>query len=194
MHKSAFIKLDEKLFAEESHLYVLDKQQKMDGISKFFLEAFLNAKEVNSDKKTTAFFNTAVMEVARSEKVPNMFAIAKKVSDSMTEGKYIKVDSMLEEVLHDFIPGEEDRFDFIERVKQQMKKKNEDVQFEFTVEKEKEAISFLHNDDKSIQLRFKSILLGTDVFYDEEEDEDGNKFIVLKIREKNIESNFEFKK
>jgi len=194
LHKSAFIKLDEKLFAEESHLYVLDKQQKMDGISKFFLEAFLNAKEVNSDKKTTAFFNTAVMEVARSEKVPNMFAIAKKVSDSMTEGKYIKVDSMLEEVLHDFIPGEEDRFDFIERVKQQMKKKNEDVQFEFTVEKEKEAISFLHNDDKSIQLRFKSILLGTDVFYDEEEDEDGNKFIVLKIREKNIESNFEFKK
>ena len=65
-----------------------------------------------------------------------------KVSDSMTEGKYIKVDSMLEEVLHDFIPGEEDRFDFIERVKQQMKKKNEDVQFEFTVEKEKRLSLF----------------------------------------------------
>ena len=55
LHKSAFIKLDEKLFAEESHLYVLDKQQKMDGISKFFLEAFLNAKEVNSDKKQLHF-------------------------------------------------------------------------------------------------------------------------------------------
>ncbi|MGN4584294.1 nucleoid-associated protein [Bacillus cereus group sp. MYBK228-1] len=194
LHKSSFIKLDEELFTEESHLYVLDKQQKMDGVSKFFLDAFLNAKEVNSDKKTTEIFNKAVMEVAKNENLPDRFSIAKKISDSMTDGKYIKIDSLLEEILHDSIPGEEDRFEFIERVKQQMKRRNEDAQFEFTVEKEKEAFSFIYNEDKSIQLRFKSILLGTDIFYEEEDDGDGNKFIVLKIREKEVKSNVEFKK
>ncbi|HDR4872021.1 TPA: nucleoid-associated protein [Bacillus cereus] len=194
LHKSAFIKIEEDLFSQDSHLYVLDKQQKMDGVSKFFLYGFLNAKEVNNNKKTTEAFSKAVIDVAKSENLTDIFSIAKKVNDSMTDGKYIKIDSLLDEILNDSIPGEEDRFEFIERVKQQMKRKSEDIQFEFIVEKEKEAVSFIHNEDKSIQLRFRASLLDKEVFYEEEENEDGQKFIVLKIKDKNISSNIEFKK
>lgn len=166
----------------------------MDSVSKFFLVDFLNAKEVNNNKMSTETFYKAVVDVARSEKLPDMFSLAKKVNNLLENKEKIKVDSVLEDVLHDSIPGEEDRFEFIERVKQQMKRKNEDIQFEFMVEKEKEPVSFIHNEDRSIQLRFNSILLDKEIFHTEEEDEDGKKFIVLKIRAENITSNIELKK
>ncbi|KAA0795309.1 hypothetical protein EXW45_23750 [Bacillus wiedmannii] len=194
LHKSAFIKMEENLFEEESHLYVLDKQQKMDSVSKFFLVDFSNAKEANSNKMATETFYNAVVDVAKSEKLPGIFPLAKKVNELLKTEEYIKVDAVLEDLLYDSIPGEEDRFEFIERVKQRMKRKDEDIQFEFVVEQEKEPISFIHNEDRSIQLRFNSILLDKEIFHTEETDEDGKKFIVLKIRDENITSNIELKK
>lgn len=194
LHKSAFIKLDEKLIQEESHLYVLDKQQKADGISKFFLDSFLNAKELKNDRSSTKLFTNTLFEVIKEENIPSPVSFMKKVDEALVNGKHIKIDTMLEDLLHEHITGEEDRACVIERVKTQLKKKDEDTSFEFVVDKEQETVAFIQNKDKSLQIRFKMSALNKDIFCSEEEDEDGKEFVIVKVRKEQVVSNIQFKK
>jgi hypothetical protein len=180
LHKSAFIKLKSNLIVDTSHLFVLDKQQKADGVSKFFLNSFLDAKEVVEDKKMTSLLSETLMEVAKEESL-NIFSFKNKLDQHLTDGSRINVDNVLEDLFREHKAGEEDRKELIENVKEKMKKKTEDAYFEFTVEKNDKSFYYLTNSDSSLRIRFPESMFENIVFY-EEDYEDGEKVSIIKIK------------
>ncbi|MBT2734599.1 nucleoid-associated protein [Bacillus sp. ISL-7] len=194
LHKSAFIKLKENLLADLAHLSVLDKQQKSDGVSKFFLDNFLDAKENTNDKKMTQLLSETLIEVAREEKFENIMAFKSRIDSSLKDGDTINVDNVLENIFRSIGKGEEDTEDLTEKVKLKMRERNEDVYYEFKVEKE-ESYAILVSEDTNLKLSFPSGLFRKKIWIEDYNDKDsGEVGTYIKIVGEQLAEKVKYKK
>ncbi|WP_404331616.1 nucleoid-associated protein [Mesobacillus maritimus] len=184
LHKTAFVKLGENVFSEESHLYVLDKQQSGDGVSKFFMYNFLEAEEVLNDKKMTKIIDETLMDYAVENKIAEGIKpldFKQEVDKLLSSGKEFDFDNDVDNFLKSYVPGEEDRDKLIEDLKQSIRSKNEDSYFQFTVVKES-TMAYVNNAERSIRIQFPLSLKDKNVFIETFTDDDGKKVTKILIK------------
>jgi hypothetical protein len=184
LHKTAFVKLDENVFGEESHLYVLDKQQGGDGVSKFFMTNFLEAEEVLNHKKMTQLIDETLMEYAIENKIAEgikTLDFKLEVDKLLSSGKSFDFDNDVDNFLKSYVPGEGNRENLIEELKQSIRGKNEDSYFQFIVEKPS-TMAYVSNEENSIRIQFPLSLKDKNVFIDTFIDNDGKKVTKVLIK------------
>ena len=193
LHKTAFVKLDENVFSEESHLYVLDKQQQGgDGVSKFFMTNFLEAEEVLNHKKMTKLIDETLMDYAVENKIAegiNPLDFKQQVDKLLSSGKSFDFDNDVDSFLKSYVPGDGDRESLIEEMKQSIRGKNEDSYFQFTVEKSS-TMAYVSNVEKSIRIQFPLSLKDKNVFIDTFIDDDGKKVTKILIKGEEMHESF----
>lgn len=193
LHKTAFIKLDKNVISETSHLYVLDKQQGGDVVSKFFMTNFLEAHEVVNHKNMTKIIDETLMEFAIQNKIKNDIIpldFKQEVDKLLISGKEFDFDNDVDNFLKFYVPGDENRDNLIEEMKQSIKEKNEDSYFVFTVIKES-TTAYVINAEKSIKIQFPLSLKDKNIFIDTYKDEYGKQ--ITKILIKGEEMNASYK-
>ncbi|USK75893.1 nucleoid-associated protein [Peribacillus frigoritolerans] len=192
LHKSAFIKLSLPFDKDTAKLYVLDKQQKSDGVSKFFLRGFLEANEEMNDEKMTELFMETAVEVADANEL-DIFSFSKKLEQRITQGENINVETLLDNVLHGIPFGDEDKMEFIEDVKYRMKRRNEDSYFIFDVEKPKDQTGYITSEDRTIRFTFPLSLFnnGIEVI---DPSEENNWTTTISIENENMKKSSNLKK
>ncbi|WP_180954125.1 nucleoid-associated protein [Bacillus sp. M6-12] len=180
LHKSAFILLDDlENVDDDIHLYVLDKQQKADTVSKFFLQNFLQAKEKLNHEKIASLFEETVLDYA-SEHL-NPFVVKRKLDKVLIEGAQINVDTALEDLFREFEPGEENRKQMIESVKDKMRKIRPDSFFEFKIQNRDDANLVLTSKDSNISVRFPESLFEKSIFVEISDEDSEEKYTIIKI-------------
>jgi hypothetical protein len=166
LHKTAFIKLEENLFTEDSHLYVLDKQQTTDTVSHFFMTSFLEAEEVINDKKMVNIVDSTLMKFATEDKIAegiNPFEFKKEVDSILANGNEFDFDNDVEKLLKKRVDGEENVEKLINEIKKSIKDEFEDAYFQFPV-KRKETTAYVNSKDKNIKFQFPMSLYNKTVF------------------------------
>jgi 37-kD nucleoid-associated bacterial protein len=184
LHKTAFIKLDQNVFSETAHLYVLDKQQGGDGVSKFFMINFLEAEETLNHKGMTKIIDETLMEFAMSDKIAEgirPLSFKQEIDKLMTQGKEFDFDNDVDNFLKSYVPGDDDREGLIEDLKQAIKQKNEDSYFQFTVVKEN-TTAYINNEERSIRIQFPLSLKDKNIFIESDIDNEGKKVTKIIIK------------
>ncbi|MFZ3590349.1 nucleoid-associated protein [Bacillus sp. DJP31] len=186
LHKTAFIKLKEGLWNEDVHLFVLDKQQTNETVSKFFLISFLEAEVKINDTLVTELVEKKLVEMARTQKITNepldpmgLLDFSSKVDRMLSSHRDIDLDHELDSLLKTYIPGDGDRELKIEDIKLALREENEGVYFQFKANKKP---SFAEYTDVQNQIKFKFplALKGKKVFIETKE-EDGQKVMTIRL-------------
>lgn len=191
LHKTAFVKLKGNLWDESVHLFVLDKQQTNESVSKFFLGTFLEAEEKANDELMTKLVEKKLLEMARNQSITpniNMMEFNSKIDRMLSLPREIDLDHELDSLLKVYIPGEDDREAKIDEIKHGLKKENEEAYFEFTPRK-KPTIAEYSNPQSKIKFTFPIALRGTKVFVDTHE-KDGKKVTTIRIEDTDLIENF----
>lgn len=167
LHKCAFIKLTTDFSTESVHLHVLDRQKKAGEVSHYFMNSFLQAKEILNDKIMTKRviekLHDNVLAIVPEEKALNFqYAVDKMFQN----GHDIDLDLDLEKLVTSYMPEEKQRADFIENFKMSLRTEYEDVKFQFKVEKEPTTVSFM-SPGKEIKFEFPIDFLDTLVTVDQ---------------------------
>ncbi|MBM6617278.1 nucleoid-associated protein [Bacillus suaedaesalsae] len=172
LHKTAFIKLKEDLWGEDVHLFVLDKQQTNETVSKFFLISFLEAEVKINDTLVTELVEKKLVEMARTQKITqtplDLLDFSTKVDRMLTSHKEIDLDYELDSLLKSYISSDGDRESKIEEIKLALKEENEEVYFEFKATK-KPSYAVYSDVQNQINFKFPLALKGKKVFIKTEE-------------------------
>jgi hypothetical protein len=183
LHKCAFIKLDENIFEQDVHLYVLDKQKRDDTTTKYFMNTYLQAKEVINDRLNTEMVRTKLIEMADrgdfGTDVPVMEFKA-KVEKAMVNQSSFNVDHDVNEIIMPYIKGENNRTEVIERFKSELRADDEKVQFQFTVDKKEKKLTYV-NKEYNIKFDFPENLMQRVVFVMDGGMENGEKVTLIKL-------------
>ena len=190
LHKTAFIKLIPTILNETIQLQVLDKQQKADGITMFFMTNFLEAEEVLQNKGMTKLLDQTLMDFAKEDKIAENIrplSFKREVDRLLRNGDQIDVDNALDRFLTPYVPGEENRESLIEEIKQEMRNSNQDAHFIFQVEKDRETTGIICNSDKSIRFQYPLTLEGNRITITRDENE---KVTIIKIEGEDMNETF----
>jgi hypothetical protein len=183
LHKTAFIKLKNDLWVEDIHLFVLDKQQTNETVSKFFLITFLEAEEKINDTLVTELVEKKLVEMARAEKITeapiDLLDFSSKVDGMLSSQREIDLDHELDSLLKQYIPGDGDRESKVEEIKLALRNENEEVYFQFKANK-KPSFAEYTDSQNQIKIKFPLALKGKKVFIDTVDD-DGKKVTVIRI-------------
>ncbi|MCR8633510.1 nucleoid-associated protein [Paenibacillus radicis (ex Xue et al. 2023)] len=184
LHKCAFIKIDENLWDEEVHLRVLDKQQIAGEISKYFLSGFLEANTIVDDKAMTELVNATIMDFAVEEGLitthSQIVDFVSKVDQILHTGKEVDLERDLDSLFASYAPGEADRGQKIERYKEKLMEKRENVYFVFTADK-KPTIAMYADEGNDIRIQFPVRYNNTTVIVGYEDETDGTKTTVIRF-------------
>ncbi|MGY3778020.1 nucleoid-associated protein [Isobaculum melis] len=159
LHKSALIYLKEYKKNEE-HLLVLDKQQGVNEPAKFFIENFLNAKELSSDKKMTLYVQSKLSSEF-DQIIDNIIEFDVQVKNKLATCKKFNIDSDLETLLRQNLRPEFETLDLspsIEEFKVSLLKEQPDAVFEFTPELDYVNENVFRTPDKKVEFRFAPTL------------------------------------
>ena len=153
LHKCSFIKLN-TTEDEEVHLYVLDRQQTAGAVSRFFMYDFLQATEILNDRIMTEKVLSKLYDESISiaaEQDPLEFEY--KVNQIFQSNTFIDLDNTLEGLLRDYMDNEKEVFDYIEGFKSSLREENDEVSFQFTVQRDPTTVTYVSS-DKSIKIQF----------------------------------------
>lgn len=141
LHKSAFIEVKNIYKENAFHLYVLDRQQNMNEPAKFFMDSFLNVKELSNDRIMTTRIQNEVYELSNdlipSEKAPFFQAAWKR---KLADCDIFNIDEDLAPLIRDFLPEKEidvDLTNHIELIKKNIQRKIPGAVYSFKPDKEK---------------------------------------------------------
>ena len=192
LHKSAFIKLKEKLWEEDVHLFVLDKQQTNETVSKFFLISFLEAEVRINDTLVTELVEKKLVEMAKMQKITQepieLLDFSTKVDRLLTSNREIDLDYELDSLLKSYIPGDGDREAKIEEIKLSLREENEKVYFQFKANK-KPSIAVYTDAQNHIDFRFPVALKEKKVFIETKEVE-GKKVTTIRLEGTDLTEKF----
>jgi len=185
LHKCAFIKLKGDLINEDVQLWVLDKQQSKDHVSKYFMDSFLGAIPKIDDKRMTLIVDETISEfIMDNNTIPNQndrLKFLNSMEGVLTSGNNIDLENKLEELLEPYIEGEANTSEFIEDYKAYTRQKYEDAYFQFKAEK-KETLTTVTDDAKLITFRFPNRLLDRSVFIEHPEGDEN--VTIIKVHKK----------
>ncbi|MFB9280100.1 nucleoid-associated protein [Cohnella cellulosilytica] len=193
LHKCAFIKLDENLYDEEMHLRVLDKQQLTGEVSKFFLKTFLGAEIVINDKAMTELVGKKLSEFGVAENIvidpKQILDFNYKIDNILSDGREVDLEADLESLFKTYIPGDADRLHKIESFKQKLLSEKENAYYQFTANK-KQTVAFFADSNNKIKIQFPVSYQDHSVFVDYEDEEDGSKTTVIRIKGVELKQKF----
>ncbi len=193
LHKCAFIKLDENLYEEEMHLRVLDKQQLTGEVSKFFLKTFLGAEVSINDKAMTELVGKKLSEFGVAENIvtepKQILEFNYKIDNILQDGREVDLEADLESLFRTYIPGEADRLQKIESFKQKLFIEKENAYYQFTADK-KQTVAFFADNNNKIKIQFPVSYQDHSVFVDYEDEEDGSKTTVIRIKGVELKQKF----
>lgn len=160
LHKCAFIKLPPFAEGSEVDLYVLDRQRGPRGISKFFMNTFLQANEllnnrIMSERVISKLYDEAPNIAPGKEDIEFHLEVDK----TFRNGRQIDLDHALEELIQPYMENEKQREEYIESFKQSFREEYDKYHFNFQVEKEATTVVFT-SDEKDIKLEFPINILG----------------------------------
>ncbi|MBA2938210.1 nucleoid-associated protein [Paenibacillus sp. CGMCC 1.16610] len=184
LHKCAFIKVDNNLWNEEVHLRVLDKQQNTGEISKYFLLNFLEAKTCVDDKVMTELVDSTIIDFAVEEGFISTTAekldFVSRVDRLLFSGKVVDLERDLESLFETYVSGEEDLKQKIDRYKDKLLEKRENLHFIFTAEKNP-TVAVYADEGNDIKIQFPIRYNNNKVKVDYEDEDDGTKTTVIRI-------------
>lgn len=157
LHKSALIELKEYRI-NEFHLNVLDKQQNTNDPAKFFMDNFLNACELSSDRNITKYIQSEIYNsfdsIININKKPKLINELKR---SFLEKEKFDVDVDLEPILRPVLKDsfkDLDLTDNLSDFKKSIRKRYPDAQFSFNPDVEAVKHAVYRTPDKNVELVF----------------------------------------
>jgi hypothetical protein len=184
LHKCAFIKVNGNLWDEDVHLRVLDKQQVAGEISRYFLSGFLESTTIIDDKAMTELVDSTILDFAVEEGListqTEIVEFVSKVDQILFSGKEVDLERDLESLFSSYAPGEADRTQKIEKYKDRLIEKRENVYFIFTADKKPTNVVY-SNEENDIRIQFPVRYNTTTVKVNYEEETDGRKTTVIRI-------------
>lgn len=164
LHKSALIYLQEYR-TNEKHLLVLDKQQGTKEPAQFFMELFLNAQELSSNRMMTEYVQTEIVS-GFDLLVENVATFENRVKKRLATGERFDLDADLEPLLKASLRSEFETLDLtesIEEFKDRILRKQPDAPMSFEPEIKAINDTIFVTPDKSIEMKFSPTLeIGTD--------------------------------
>ncbi|EKQ3623222.1 nucleoid-associated protein, partial [Enterococcus faecalis] len=176
LHKSALIELKEYK-ENEFHLYVLDKQQGVNEPAKYFIEYFLNAIELASDKNLTKYIQAEISssfdQLIPAENIPYL---NNNLKHAFIKKETFDIDVDLEPILKPLLHNSNEDLDLtesIEAFKDKILKTYPDATFKFKPDEVSVKEIIYRTPDKSVEIKFDpSLELGEDYAVDHEKNGD----------------------
>ena len=186
LHKSALILLKEYR-KDELHLMVLDKQQGAKEPAQFFLNQFLNATELASDKNMTRFIQSQLPvsfnQIIEVENVPILGGKIRKLFLEKSEREEeFDLDTDLEPIIKPLLKSSFKDLDLTESIsdfKESVLKVYSDASFSFYPDADVVKEIIFRNEERSVELRF-SPELEINEDYTIEHKDNGDTVITLK--------------
>lgn len=168
LHKSALIELKEYR-ENEFHLFVLDKQKGINDPARYFMEYFLNAKELSSDRNMTKFIQSEignsfdqVIEVSSKPKLNS------KLRKRFLEQDMFNIDTDLEPIIRPLLKETFRNLDLTEIIndfKDKILKAYPDAQFTFVPDEEVVKEVIFRTPNKDVELKFSPALTFEDDYF-----------------------------
>ncbi|MBK1994971.1 nucleoid-associated protein [Listeria ivanovii subsp. londoniensis] len=141
LHKSAFIEVQNNYKENSFHLFVLDRQQNIKEPAQFFMDSFLNVKELTNDKIMTLKIQSEVYDLSNElippEKAPFFQAAWKR---KLNECDTFNIDEDLPPLIRSFLSEEKKDVDLtqsIESIKRNLQRSIPGAVYSFKPDKEK---------------------------------------------------------
>lgn len=133
LHKSAFIKLQEEYTGMNTQLFVLDRQKGEDEAAKFFIEDYLNAKQISDNRTLTKDIERAVKKEYKDFINPDDFSdFSTKIKHTLASGGSFNLDEDLPSIVRPFVPAETDFEHHNKKIKADVLKIAPDAVFNFS--------------------------------------------------------------
>lgn len=181
LHKSALIELKEYR-ENEFHLFVLDKQKGLNE-ARYFMEYFLNAKELSSDKNMTKFIQSEIVnsfdQLIETASKPKLNSELRK---RFLEQDRFDIDTDLEPILRPLLKESFRNLDLTDSIsdfKDKILQVYPDAQFNFVPDEDVVKEVIFRTPNKNVELRFSPTLSFYDDYFIEREP-NGDVIVTLK--------------
>ncbi|WP_367378664.1 nucleoid-associated protein [Enterococcus gilvus] len=186
LHKSALIVLKEYK-KNEVHLMVLDKQQGTNEPAQFFLNQFLNAIELASDRNITRFMQSQLAsnfnQIIGVDNAPILDGrLRKTFLDKSEKDEEFDLDIDLEHIIRPLLKPSFSKLDLTESIndfKEEVLKVYPDANFSFKPDSDVVKEIIFRNRERSVELRF-SPELEIDEDYSIKHEDNGDTLITLR--------------
>lgn len=160
LHKSAFIKFKDDFSGDDTHLFVLDRQQTKDEPAKYFMNDFLNAIEkANNDNLTIAFEREIKNEIVFNIESPKDKSIFNsRLKTRLSEDSMFNLDEDLPQLTRGLLTDGFALNECIDNIKSNVLKKYPDATFEFVPNPDKVKDLDFKSDDSRVVIKIKGNL------------------------------------
>lgn len=158
LHKSAFIKLKSEFGENESHLYVLDRQQTQDEPAKYFLHDFLQAREKANNSNLTKIIEREIKsEISLRIDSPSQISeFNSKLKTSLIHSQLFNLDEDLPILIRDVLPEGYAVDQSLRTIKEKVIAKYPDATFAFRPRREEVKDLIYKSENQNVTIRIHS--------------------------------------
>lgn len=184
LHKLAFILVNEEYKENELHLYVLDRQKKNNEAAKFFMETFLNARELSNNSILTKEIEKEIIN-GYQEIIPrnNWPRFAFEVQKDFLKGKKINFEEDIPKLVRPFLSPKNKDMDLTiqsSRISENILKKYPDAIMNFVPEIDIKKPTIYQSKSKEVEIRISKNVEGNLIEIIEEDPKTGD--FILRVK------------